>query len=288
MFHALVAVKQVPDTTNIRIDPETGNLVREGVPAIMNPYDAHALAEAVRWKRALGGKVTIVSMGPASFGQTIREAIELGADRGVLVSDRKFAGADTLATSYVLAETIRKIHEQDPIDLIFFGKQAIDGDTAQVGPGVAVRLDLPVITYAVKIREIDLEGRRVVVERKTERWIEVIETPLPALLTCDKEIADIPFAPLPDLIRSLRYEPEMWTVEAGPVTFDPAQVGGKGSPTIVYKMGTPPLPEAGEKFNAREIGVEAAVKAALDKASATGILAAVLAQNEAAEKEARL
>ncbi len=153
MFHALVAVKQVPDTTNIRIDPETGNLVREGVPAIMNPYDAHALAEAVRWKRALGGKVTIVSMGPASFGQTIREAIELGADRGVLVSDRKFAGADTLATSYVLAETIRKIHEQDPIDLIFFGKQAIDGDTAQVGPGVAVRLDLPVITYAVKIRE---------------------------------------------------------------------------------------------------------------------------------------
>jgi len=287
LFHALVAVKQVPDTTNIRIDPDTGNLVREGVPAIMNPYDAHALAEAVRWKRALGGKVTVVSMGPASFTKTIREAVELGADRGVLVSDRKFAGADTLSTSYVLAETIKVIHEEDPIDLIFFGKQAIDGDTAQVGPGVGVRLDLPVVTYAVKIRELDLEGRRVVVERKTERWTEVIEVPLPALLTCDKEIAEIPFAPLPDLIRSLRYEPEMWTMKEGPVAFDPAEVGVKGSPTVVYKMGTPPLPEAGEKVNTRDVGVEAAVKDALEKADAAGVLGAVLAQGPAA-KEAQL
>jgi len=135
MFHALVAVKQVPDTTNIRIDPDTGNLVREGVPAIMNPYDAHALAAAVEWKRKLGGKVTIVTMGPSSFTATIREAIEMGADRGILISDRKFAGADTLATSYVLSEAIQAIHREDPIDLVFFGKQAIDGDTAQVGPG---------------------------------------------------------------------------------------------------------------------------------------------------------
>ncbi|HPD42543.1 MAG TPA: electron transfer flavoprotein subunit beta/FixA family protein, partial [Anaerolineae bacterium] len=173
MFHALVAVKQVPDTTNIRIDPETGNLVREGVPAIMNPYDAHALAEAVRWKRQLGGKVTVISMGPSSFISTLQEAVELGADRGVLITDRKFAGADTLATSYVLAEVIKAIHQEDPLHLVFFGKQAIDGDTAQVGPGVAVRLGLPIVTYAVKIREVDLEGGRVVIERKTERWTEV-------------------------------------------------------------------------------------------------------------------
>lgn len=275
MFHALVAVKQVPDTTNIRIDPETGNLVREGVPAIMNPYDAHALAEAIRWKRQLGGKVTVVSMGPPNFVVTIREAVEMGADRGVLVSDRKFAGADTLATSYVLAETIQAIHEQDPIDVVFFGKQAIDGDTAQVGPGVAVRMGLPIVTYVVKIRELDLERRRIVAERKTERWTEVIELPLPALLTCEKEIAEIPFAPLPDLIRSLRYDPEMWTM-SGPLEFDKGQVGVRGSPTIVFKMGTPPLPEAGEKINAREVGVAEAVKQTFAKADAAGILDAVL------------
>ena len=275
MFHALVAVKQVPDTTNIRIDPDTGNLVREGVPAIMNPYDAHALAAAVEWKHKLDGKVTIVSMGPPSFITTIREAIEMGADRGILVSSRKLAGADTLATSYVLAEVIGAIHAQDPIDLIFFGKQAIDGDTAQVGPGVAVRMDLPIVTYAVKIRAIDLDDDTVIIERKTERWTEVMETPLPALLTCEKEIAEIPFAPLPDLIKSLRYEPEVWT-EAGPVEFDVAQIGVKGSPTIVFKMGTPPLPEAGEKIDAREKGIQAALDFAFVKAEEAGVLSTML------------
>jgi len=275
LFHALVAVKQVPDTTNIRIDPETGNLVREGVPAIMNPYDAHALASAVEWKRKLGGKVTIVSMGPASFTVTIREAVELGADAGYLVSDRKFAGADTLATSYVLAQVIQMIHEKDPIDVVFFGKQAIDGDTAQVGPGVAVRLDLPIITYAVKIRDIDLIKRQIVVERKTERWTEVVEAPLPALVTCEKEIAGVPFAPLPDLIRSLRYEPEVLTVDNAGI-FDAEHIGVRGSPTVVFKMGTPPLPEAGEKINSREIGVEAAVATAFAKADAAGILTSIL------------
>ncbi len=275
MFHALVAVKQVPDTTNIRIDPDTGNLVREGVPAIMNPYDAHALAAAVEWKQKLGGKVTVVSMGPPSFTVTIREAIELGADQGFLISDRKFVGADTLATSYVLATVIQAIHEKDPVDVVFFGKQAIDGDTAQVGPGVAVRMDLPIVTYAIKIREIDLERRQLVVERKTERWVEVVETPLPALLTCEKEIAEVPFAPLPDLLRSLRYEPEVWTM-AGPVEFDTGSIGVRGSPTIVYKMGTPPLPEVGEKINSREVGVEAAIATAFEKADAAGILQPLL------------
>ncbi len=275
MFHALVAVKQVPDTTNIRIDPDTGNLVREGVPAIMNPYDAHALAAAVEWKHKLNGKVTIVSMGPPSFTTTIREAIEMGADRGILVSSRKLAGADTLATSYVLAEVIQAVHAEDPIDLVFFGKQAIDGDTAQVGPGVAVRMDLPIVTYAVNIRAIDLDDDTVVIERKTERWTEVVETPLPALLTCEKEIAEIPFSPLPDLIKSLKYEPEVWT-EAGPVEFDATQIGVKGSPTIVFKMGTPPLPEAGDKINAREIGVQAALDFTFGKAEEAGVLSAML------------
>jgi electron transfer flavoprotein beta subunit len=275
LFHALVAIKQVPDTTNIRIDPDTGNLVREGVPAIMNPYDAHALAAAVEWKRKLNGKVTVVSMGPASFITTLREAIELGADRGILVSDRKFAGADTLATSYVLAEVIRAVHAEDPVDLILFGKQAIDGDTAQVGPGVAVRLDMPIVTYAVNVRAIDLDETTIIVERKTERWTEVIETPLPALLTCEKEIAAIPFAPLPDLIKSLRYQPEVWSME-GPIHFDLGEIGVRGSPTIVYQMGTPPLPEPGEKINVRESGTRAALDLAFGKAEAAGVLETLL------------
>ncbi len=271
MFHALVAVKQVPDTTNIRIDPDTGNLVREGVPAIMNPYDAHALAAAVEWKRRLDGKVTVVSMGPPSFKATLREAIEMGADRGILVSGRRFAGADTLATSYVLAEVIRAIDAEDPIDLVFFGKQAIDGDTAQVGPGVAVRLNMPIITYTVNVRAVDIDDETAVVERRTESWTEVIEVPLPALLTCEKDIADIPYAPLPDLIKALRYEPEVWT-EEDPVTFDVGNLGVRGSPTIVYQMDTPSLPEAGEVVNTRDEGQDAAIRKAMAIIQTSGVL----------------
>ena len=271
MFHALVAVKQVPDTTNIRIDPDTGNLVREGVPAIMNPYDAHALASAVEWKRRLNGKVTVVSMGPPSFKATLQEAIEMGADRGILISGRKFAGADTLATSYVLAEVIRAVAEEDPIDLIFFGKQAIDGDTAQVGPGVAVRLNYPIVTYTVNVRAVDLDDETAVVERRTENWTEVIEVPMPALLTCEKDIAEIPYAPLPDLIKALKYEPEVWSDEE-PVDFDVGNLGVWGSPTIVYQMDTPPLPEAGEIINVREEGQDKAVRKAAAMIKASGVL----------------
>jgi electron transfer flavoprotein beta subunit len=271
VFHALVGIKQVPDTTNIRIDPETGNLIRQGIPSILNPFDAHAVAAAVEWKRKLGGKITIISMGPPGTVSAIRECIELGADRGVLLSARQFSGADTLATSYVLAEAIKSIHEKDPIDLIFFGKQAIDGDTAQVGPGVAARLGWPLITYAVNIREIDLANRTQVTERKTERWSEVIRTPLPAVLTCEKEIADIPFASLPDLVYSLTYEPEVWTAE-GPVKFKLELLGLKGSPTTVFKVGTPEKHIAGEVINTMGGGVESSVSKALGQVIASGVL----------------
>jgi len=277
LFHALVGIKQVPDTANIRIDPETGNLIRQGVPTILNPYDAHAVAAAVEWKRKLGGKVTVISMGPPSTVTSIRECIELGADRGVLISARQFSGADTLATSYVLAETVKAIHQQDPLDLIFFGKQAIDGDTAQVGPGVSARLDFPLVTYAIKIRELNLEQRYVVTERKTEHRNEVIKTPLPTALTCEKEIAEIPFAALPDLIYSLRYEPEVWTAES-PVRFDAGQLGLKGSPTTVFKVGTPEKHAPGEVIQTFEVGVESAVKTALDKVMASGVFSSILGE----------
>jgi electron transfer flavoprotein beta subunit len=270
LFHALVGIKQVPDTTNIRIDPETGNLIRQGVPTILNPYDAHAVAAAVEWKRKLGGKITVITMGPPAAVTAIRECIEMGADRGILISDRKFSGADTLATSYVLAEAIRYIHTQDPIDLVLFGKQAIDGDTAQVGPGAAIRLDFPLITYAINIRNIDLQQRCIVAERKTERFNEIIRASLPAVLTCEKEIAEIPYAALPDLVYSLTYESEIWSADA-PVQYDPAQIGLKGSPTTVFKVGTPDKHAPGETKNSRESGVPGAVRWAFSKAKAAGL-----------------
>jgi electron transfer flavoprotein beta subunit len=275
VFHALVSIKQVPDTTNIRIDPETNNLIRQGVPTILNPYDAHAVAAAVEWKRKLGGKVTIVTMGPPAAVTSLRECIEMGADRAVLISARQFAGADTLATSYVLAEVINAIHQQDPIDLVFFGKQAIDGDTAQVGPGVAIRLDFPIVTYAVKIHEVNKEGHYALIERKTENRNEVLKVTLPAALTCEKDIAEIPYASLPDLVYSLRYEPEVWTAES-PIMFDIAQLGLKGSPTLVFKTGTPERHVAGEVVKTIDLGVDGAVKAVLDKIVAKGDLVSVL------------
>ncbi len=276
MIKIVVFVKQVPEVTDVQVDPVTGTLMREGVQSILNPFCEYALDHAAHIKQANPDmQVIAISMGPPQADAALVRCLELGADRAVLVTDRKFAGADTLATSYVIATVIQAIHEKDPIDVVFFGKQAIDGDTAQVGPGVAVRLDLPIITYAVKIRDIDLAKRQIVVERKTERWTEVVEAPLPALVTCEKEIAEVPFAPLPDLIRSLRYEPEVLTVDNAGI-FDAEHIGVRGSPTVVFKMGTPPLPEAGEKVNSREIGVEAAVTTAFAKADAAGILTAVL------------
>lgn len=275
MFHALVSIKQVPDTTNIRIDPETGNLIRQGVPTILNPYDAHAVAAAVEWKRRLGGKVTVISMGPPATVSAIRECIEMGADRGILLSARQFSGADTLATSYVLAAAIEAIQAQEPVDLVFFGKQAIDGDTAQVGPGVAARLNMPMVTYAVNIREVSTDEHYAVIERKTETRNELIKANLPAALTCEKDIAEIPFASLPDLISSLSYEPEIWTAES-PIAFDPAQIGLKGSPTTVFKTGTPDKHTAGEIIKTADAGIEGAVKMVLDKLALTADGKAIL------------
>jgi electron transfer flavoprotein beta subunit len=274
LFHALVGVKQVPDTTNIRIDPETGNLIRQGVPTILNPYDAHAVAAAVEWKKKLGGKITVISMGPPSTISTIRECIEMGADRGIIISARQFAGADTLATSYVLASVIQYIHEQDPISVVLFGKQAIDGDTAQVGPGVSVRLGFPLITYAVKIHEINPEENYMVTERKTERWNEVIKTPLPTMLTCEKDVAEIPFASLPNLVHSLKYEPEVWTAET-PIAFPVEHIGLKGSPTTVFKTTQPEKHTAGEVINVTEVGVGPAIKSVFEKINASGVLSAM-------------
>lgn len=264
MVHLLVSVKQVPDTTNIRIDPETGSMIRKGVPAILNPYDAHAVAAAAEWKRRLDGKLTVITMGPPAAEEALQECIEMGADRGVLISDRKFAGSDTLATSYVLAEAIREIEKKDPVDLIFFGKQAIDGDTAQVGPGVAVRLGLPLITYAVDIQEINCGEGYAIIVRKTENGKEIIKTSLPAVLTAEKTIAEIPYASLPDLITSLKYHPENWSADE-PIAYDSEQIGLGGSPTQVAKSGSPEAHKTAETLNVSEIGLSEVVKDTLGR-----------------------
>lgn len=268
-MHTVVAIKQVPDTSNVRINPDTGTLIREGVPAIINPYDVHAVEMAVRLRERFGGKVTVLTMGPPKAAEALIECIEQGADRGILITDRKFSAADTLATSYVIARAIEAIQAEEPVDLLMFGKQAIDGDTAQVGPGVATRLNVPLITYAIGIEAFDPAGRTAIVHRRIEQGVEVLQTRLPALLTVEKEIAPVSRAPLPNLIRAARYQPEVWDA-AAPVPFDVGQIGIKGSPTIVGKAFTPSPKEPGELVHVAAVGLAAAVSTALARIAASG------------------
>lgn len=238
-MHAIVCLKQVPDSSEMRINPKTGTLVRQGVTSIINPYDVHALEAALQVKDQFGGEVTVVSMGPPFFEQSLKEAVSVGADRTVLVSDRAMAGADTFATSRVLAEAIRKI-ERDfgPADLIFCGRQTIDGDTGQVGPGIAARLDIPVLTYVIRIREIDPEKRHIVVERKIEGGRQVVRAKLPALLTVEKELNELRYASLPGMLRAAKHKPIVWNRET--LGLERNEVGLLGSPTIVARSFTPP------------------------------------------------
>lgn len=270
-MHTIVAIKQVPDTSNVRINPETGTLIREGVPAIINPYDVHAVELAVRLKERFGGRVTAITMGPAAAAEALVECVEQGVDRGILISDRKFAAADTLATSYVLGSAIEALNAEDPVDLLLFGLQAIDGDTAQVGPGVATRLGLPLISYALGLESFDPVARRAVVRRKAERGVERLETRLPALLTVEKEVAEVARAPLPNLIRAARYRPELWTADA-PLRFDPDQIGIKGSPTIVGRAYTPPPKTPGERLRVAEQGLAETVSQALAAILSAGVV----------------
>jgi electron transfer flavoprotein beta subunit len=240
----IVCIKQVPDTTEVRIDPETNALIREGVPSIVNPFDAHATEEAVRLKERYGGTVTILSMGPPQATEALKKCLSYGADRAILLSDRAFAGSDTWATSYILGAVLRRLMQEATLDLILCGKQAIDGDTAQVGPGLARRLHIPQITYAVTVEEVDLAARRAKVGRRLETGIEVVETPLPAVLTVVEEINEIRYSSLPDMIRAALYTPETWARKDLEVEDD--LLGFKGSPTVVNRIFAPPEREPGE------------------------------------------
>lgn len=238
-MNIVVCIKQVPDTQDIRINPETNTLMREGVQSIVNPFDMYAIEEALRIKEKLGGKVTVISMGPKQAEEALREAVSMGVDEMVLMSDRAFAGSDTWATSYTLAKGIQKVGK---FDLIICGKQAIDGDTAQVGPGIAATLDIPQVTYVKKTEEIKEGAARF--ERMTEEGYEVIETPLPCLITVVKEI-NIPR--LPSLKGKIRAkQAPVVTLTAKDIDANPDQLGLKGSPTVVKKVFTPPKRTGGQ------------------------------------------
>ena len=244
MLEMVACVKQVPDTSEVRIDPRTNTLVRAGVPAIINPFDAHAVEAAVQMKERYGGRVTALSMGPPQATEVLRRALGMGADRAILLSDRAFAGSDTLATSYILAAAIKTIDRETPVDLVFCGKQAIDGDTAQVGPGIATRLGFTQLTYVMAIDRIDLEERQIQVQRKLEGKREVVRGRLPALLTVVKDLNELRYASLPALIQAARAEIIVWNKDN--LAVDPAHLGLKGSPTSVRRIFAPPERPGGE------------------------------------------
>jgi len=249
-MHVVCCIKQVPDTAEVRIDPETSTLVRAGVESISNPYDMVALEEGIRLKEKYGGMVTAICMGPPQGEASLREALSLGADDVVLLSDRAFAGADTLATSYTLSRAVDKLSQDLPVDLVLCGKQAIDGDTAQTGPGIATRLDYTQFTYVIEVDWIDLEHREIQVRRRVEGGIEVIRGALPALLTVELELARPRRAPLPALIQALRAPIKTWDAKALEVSS--ALVGIKGSPTWVRCISAPPARAGGPLLDARD------------------------------------
>lgn len=228
----VVCVKQVPDTTEVKIDPATNTLIRQGVPSIVNPFDRNAVEAGLQLKDKHGGKVTVITMGPPQAKEALKECLAMGADEAILVSDRAFGGADTLATSYTLAKAIEKIGRYD---VILCGKQAIDGDTAQVGPETAEHLGIPQITYAAKI---DIAGDTARVEREHEDGYEVIEVKLPLLLSVVKSINEPRFPTVKGTMKANRANIPVWT--AGDLAVDEQKLGLKGSPTQVRRIFTPP------------------------------------------------
>ncbi|MGM9428508.1 electron transfer flavoprotein subunit beta/FixA family protein [Hydrogenophaga sp. MI9] len=237
-MHIVVCIKQVPDSAQIRVHPVTNTIMRQGVPAIVNPYDLFALEEALRLKDQFGGRVTMLCMGPPQAEDALRKCISFGATDAILVTDRAFAGADTLATSYALTAAIRKIHAEQAVDLVFTGKQTIDGDTAQVGPGIAKRLGWNLLTYVSKINEVDLDGKTLTVERRAEGGVQRLQTTLPSLITMLEGTNEMRFATMDDMLRAGRCQIRKWSKDDAGIE-DITKIGLKGSPTIVSKVFAP-------------------------------------------------
>ena len=237
-MNAVVCIKQVPETTDVRVDPKTNALIREGVKSIVNPVDENAIEAALRLRDQHGGKVTVITMGPPQAEEALRQALAMGADEAILLSDPASRGSDTLATSYALALMVRKIGD---VDLVLCGKQAIDGDTGQVGPGLAERLGIPQVTFAIGLEVTDgkLRARRVL-----DDFFEVVEVKLPAVVTVVKQINDPRHPSMRNVLKAKRAEITKWTL--ADLNADPKQAGFDGSPTQVIKV-WPPAKRGGGK-----------------------------------------
>ena len=237
----IVCIKQVPDIAEIETmetDPETGTIVRDGLPSIVNPFDEYALEEAISWKEKLGAEVIAITMGPPQAEDALVKALSMGADQAILLSDGAFAGSDTIATTYTLAGAIRKIGD---VDLVFCGQQAIDGDTAQVGPMLAENLRIPQITY---VNYVEIEGKHVVAKRELEDSYEVVRCKMPVLLTVIKGI-NIPRIPtFGSLSDAMEKEIPVWTAED--LDVEKNRLGLSGSPTAVTRVWTPDPRPRGE------------------------------------------
>ena len=275
-MHIVVCIKQVPDSAQIRVHPVTNTIMRQGVPAIINPYDLFALEEALCLKDKHGGTVTVITMGPPQAEAALRKALSFGADDAILITDRAFAGADTLATSFALASAIRQIQKNMPVDMVFTGKQTIDGDTAQVGPGVAKRLDMQLLTYVSKIVAVKPEAREIVVERRAEGGVQLLKTNLPCLVTVLEGNNQMRFANMPNMFRAARHPLKMWDKDAAGIE-DIAKIGLKGSPTVVSKVFAPtPKSERAEMIE---------VESGDPKDVAVTVLAKMFTRFPAVEKE---
>jgi electron transfer flavoprotein beta subunit len=247
----IVCIKQVPDPEHAKMDKESGTVVREGVELMVNPFDLYAVEEGLRLKEKMGGEVIAISMGPPQAEAALREVIGMGVDRGILLTSRDFAGADTWATSYTLAKACDKVGN---FDIIICGKQAIDGDTAQVGPGVAAKLGIPQITFVRKIDEIS--ESKIKAERLVEGGYEVISSPLPLLITVVKEINEPRLPTLKGRLNAKKAVIEKWGPED--IGAEKDKIGINGSPTKVDEIFTPDLSKDGKIFTSDQLEEAAA------------------------------
>ncbi|WP_027144872.1 electron transfer flavoprotein subunit beta/FixA family protein [Mesorhizobium sp. WSM3626] len=276
-MHIVVCIKQVPDSAQIRVHPVTNTIMRQGVPTIINPYDLFALEAALTLRDIDGGEVTVLTMGPPMAEDALRKALTYGADRAVLLTDRFFAGSDTLATSFALAQAIGKIGETfGPPDIVFTGKQTIDGDTAQVGPGIAKRLDFLQLTYVARIASLDLDAREIKVERRAEGGMQMLKSKLPCLITMLEGVNVIRRGSLHDALRAARSQIVKWSAgEAG--IEDLGKCGLRGSPTVVKRVFAP------SSRAEKAVQIDTADKALRDLADE--LIAAIFARQPALEHE---
>ena len=264
----LVCVKQVPDTAEVKIDPEKHTVIRAGVPNIFNPFDQNALEAALQLKDSQGARVTLLSMGPPQAEDVLREGLAMGAYDAYLLTDRKVGGSDTLATGYCLAQAVRKVAELQGIeqfDVVLCGKQAIDGDTAQVGPQIATELGIPQITYAA---EINVDGTTVRVKQQNEEGYIVTEAQFPVLITAVKELNEPRFPTIRGTMKAKKRE--IPHLSADDIKVDETKIGLKGSPTMVRKIFTPPQRTQGLVI--KEEDPNAAVSVLMEKLTAQKII----------------